>query len=43
MRKMKDSGVAWIGKIPETWEDSYDIFSEIKNFFFNQMRFIIDH
>ena len=20
MRKMKDSGIKWIGKIPETWE-----------------------
>lgn len=33
MRKMKDSGIEWIGEIPEDWECFYlsQIFSQVKN------------
>lgn len=33
MRKMKDSGIEWIGEIPESWDiiHAKSAFSEIKN------------
>ena len=33
MRKMKDSGIEWIGEIPEGWEIKYfvQLFSQVKN------------
>ena len=32
-RKMKDSGIEWIGEIPEGWEIKYfvQLFSQVKN------------
>ena len=33
MRKMKDSGIEWIGEIPEGWKQNtvFQIFTQVKN------------